>query len=193
MKTITVKQPWASLMFINNGYEPKNIENRTWPTKYRGKVLIHAGAKILRPQQCNFTDDQNDNIRGDMRYRLLHSDFPTSAIIGSVEIVDCVINHESIWAEKSDSRLDQAKKWIDKPIYNWVLANPVLFAKPIPAKGKLSFWDYPIEVCHICGQPAEYECKICGEFHCEKCQAKYDQFTQIDFDCCSQCADSRTL
>lgn len=48
-----------------------------------------------------------------------------SAIIGSVMIVDCVVNHPSVWAEKG--------------VYNWVLSNAVLFSEPIPAKGKLSF------------------------------------------------------
>ena len=30
-----------------------------------------------------------------------------------------------------------------KPIYNWVLANPVVYDKPIlNVKGKLSFWEF---------------------------------------------------
>lgn len=41
MKTISIKQPWASL--IVEGV--KDIENRTWRTKFRGRVLVHAGAK----------------------------------------------------------------------------------------------------------------------------------------------------
>ena len=40
MKAISIKQPWASL--IAHGI--KDIENRTWRTNYRGRVLIHAGA-----------------------------------------------------------------------------------------------------------------------------------------------------
>lgn len=39
MKAITIKQPWASL--IVSGL--KDIENRTWKTNFRGRVLIHAG------------------------------------------------------------------------------------------------------------------------------------------------------
>ena len=30
----------------------------------------------------------------------------------------------------------------NKPIYNWAASNPILFDVPIPAKGKLSFWDF---------------------------------------------------
>jgi hypothetical protein len=167
MKAITVKQPWASL--IVEGI--KDIENRTWKTNFRGRVLIHAGRSILRPQECNFTDVQWDSIRGDMRYDILHSDLPSGAIIGSVEIVDCVINHTSIWAEKfhktefcpecgckeytNENFIGKGYRncttcgqewWTDvnynKPIYNWVLANPIKFNEPIPCKGALSFWDY---------------------------------------------------
>lgn len=38
MKIITVKEPWASK--ILNG--EKTIETRTWKTKHRGKILLHA-------------------------------------------------------------------------------------------------------------------------------------------------------
>ena len=38
MKVITIKQPWASLACLGI----KDIENRTWATKIRGTVLIHA-------------------------------------------------------------------------------------------------------------------------------------------------------
>ena len=36
MKAISLKQPWANL--VASGC--KTIETRTWPTKYRGKILI---------------------------------------------------------------------------------------------------------------------------------------------------------
>lgn len=39
MKALSIRQPWAWL--IVNGH--KDIENRNWPTRYRGPVLIHAG------------------------------------------------------------------------------------------------------------------------------------------------------
>lgn len=58
------------------------------------------------------------------------NDLPFGAITGSVEIIDCVVNHPSIWAEER--------------VYNWVLANPIIFESPIEnVKGKLSFWEYP--------------------------------------------------
>ena len=70
----------------------------------------------------------------------MFGNMPFGSIIGSVEIVGCSINHPSIWAEKTDT---DNKGYYENPIYNWVLANPILFPEPIPAKGKLSFWEYP--------------------------------------------------
>ena len=42
MKVLTLKQPWASL--VANGY--KVYEFRSWKTKYRGEILIHAGCGV---------------------------------------------------------------------------------------------------------------------------------------------------
>lgn len=177
MKTISIKQPWANL--ICSGLKP--IENRTWATKFRGLVLVHASAKF---DYSIFRQDTDSEI---WEAFIKSSNYSTGAIIGSVEIVDCVVNHPSIWAEKSGPKpIDYLTQ-----TYNWVLANPVLFAKPITnVKGKLSFWEYPIELCHVCGQPTELICEVCEKPYCEKHSAKYDQFTQIDFDCCSECAES---
>lgn len=123
-KAISIKQPYAIL----EAQGIKNIENRTWATKYRGRVYIHASAK----PQCSFfiealTKEQQDYL---IKSKLIHTIERglCSAIIGHVDIIDCVENHTSIWALPNH--------------YHWVLANPVLFDEPIlDVKGKLSFWN----------------------------------------------------
>ena len=135
-KCITVKQPWASL--IVEGI--KDIENRTWKTNFRGRILIHAGQNKLSPVRV-----LNEQQKAIVKSRMLWNECclpETGAIIGSVEIVDCVINHPSIWAEKTD--LDSIHNHMFDPFYtyNWVLANPIKLDTPIPCKGKLSFWDF---------------------------------------------------
>ena len=54
MKAISIRQPWAWL--VVHGY--KDVDNRTWATKHRGPILIHAG-KALDPCEClgNCSDD----------------------------------------------------------------------------------------------------------------------------------------
>lgn len=146
MKTITIKQPWASL--IVHGI--KDVENRTWKTNYRGRVLIHAASKlaIKRSLFCNILPFDVPEIRLNWYEWAWKKDYTTSAIIGSVEIVDCVINHPSIWSEKTEMMRTQILDEFvlvpkNKPIYNWVLANPILFEEPIlNVKGHLSFWNY---------------------------------------------------
>ena len=39
MKTLTIRQPWASLIAVG----VKTIETRSWSTRYRGPLAIHAG------------------------------------------------------------------------------------------------------------------------------------------------------
>lgn len=154
-KALTVKQPWSFL--ICSGI--KDIENRTWkcPQKYIGqRVLIHASgdkklnlSTLTREQYndaCDKFDWNSTTVKPVDRW-------DRSAIIGSVEIVDCVINHPSIWAEKSNPiSFDEYGYPLEyeKKIYNWVVADPILFEEPIlNVKGKLGFWDYDL--------PEEYE------------------------------------
>ena len=41
MKALTIRQPWASLIALG----VKTIETRSWPTRYRGPIAIHAGLR----------------------------------------------------------------------------------------------------------------------------------------------------
>jgi hypothetical protein len=167
MKALSIKQPWASL--IAHGI--KDIENRTWKTHFRGRIYIHASAKGT---DVDFTLEQTASLFSNEIWNPetgFIKDFSTvSAIIGEVEIIDCVINHESIWAEKTDfSQEDPTSIW------NWVLANPVIYKKPIlNVNGKLSFWfpDNNIVECIGCSQKFDSELMQeddGGEKFCSEC------------------------
>lgn len=186
MKAISVQQPWASL--IVHGI--KDIENRTWQTKFRGKVYIHATAKESGALYELLNDKQIEKMNNhwtDSPY----PNRPLSAIIGEVDIVDCVINHPSIWAEKTPYReeddfmdeKDERNYYKNilpniKPIYNWVLANPVLYEKPIlNVKGALSFWEPEdcLQECIACGEHLKLDDTVCddgGEYYHQEC---YDE------------------
>lgn len=55
-------------------------------------------------------------------------------------------------------------------------------------------WLHWLEVakCHICGNQnkEEWVCERCDQIYCESCSAKYDCFSQIDYNCCSNCVDN---
>ena len=128
MKAITIKQPWASL--IVHGI--KDVENRSWKTNYRGRIYIHAGSdknvfpriRLLSNEQLSICVEKCEIVELEEA-----DDSSFSAIIGEVDIIECVKGHSSIWAEEG--------------VYNWVLANPVRYDHPIlNVKGKQSFWNY---------------------------------------------------
>lgn len=124
MKVLSVKEPWASLIV----YGVKDIENRSWNTKLRGRILIHASKTSLGWNSLN--NDQMEAFRKSDKFSVVT--MYQGAIIGSVEIVDCVKNNSSIWA--------------DKGCYNWILKNPVLFKEPIgEVSGKLGLWNFDIK------------------------------------------------
>lgn len=129
MKALTIKQPYAQL--IVDGI--KDIENRTWPTIRRGKVLIHVSQFKIK-SETNFynivTPEQWNNLPGYMTDDIADDNFVRSAIIGEIEIVDCIKDSKSIWALPDH--------------WHWIIANPVRYEQPIlNVKGALSFWDYP--------------------------------------------------
>ena len=147
MKAISIKNPWATLIFHG-----KDIENRTWKTSFRGTVLVHASGKPIGKITDLLAQDQFDSLNvnrfaPEWLQLLMACRYTNSAIIGTIDIVDCVVNHPSIWAEKTNP-IDFDEYLFpkyNKPIYNWVLSNHVKFEKPIlNVKGKLSLWDYPI-------------------------------------------------
>jgi len=159
MRSISIKQPLASLIVTPREDNPnlgiKDIENRTWKTNFRGTVLIHASSKPANNfiDTHQFLTDEQFEMAFDNNFSLGH----LSAIIGKVDIVDCVINHPSIWAEKCHESIVLDENLMPKKIihtyypivWNWVLANPVLFDKPIlNVKGKLSFWDFELPCEH---------------------------------------------
>lgn len=85
---LSIREPWAGLVALGL----KRIENRNWPTKYRGPFLIHAGKAL---------DIDADWSIKQALHPVAGSTFLTSpaqrevmalrgGIIGMAEIVDCV-------------------------------------------------------------------------------------------------------
>ena len=88
MKAITIKQPWASL--IATGL--KDIVNRSWKTNYRGRVLVHAAASPVKEGLAALNNKQLFDLMQRENWETEFENLPNGAIVGSVEIVDCVQN-----------------------------------------------------------------------------------------------------
>ncbi len=77
------RQPWAWLI-LNAG---KDIENRSWPTQLRGRILIHAPKTMTRAEYECATDRLW--ARGGPVIDLpAFETLPLGGIVGSAEIVD---------------------------------------------------------------------------------------------------------
>ena len=123
MKCLTVKQPWASL--IVNGY--KSYEFRSWKTKYRGKILIHAGMSLEKEYVDKFKEYNLEYIKG--------------AIIGEAEIVDCILV-DKVFDNNLKNENDIVYGGEHVGLYAWKLDNIKKYEEPIYVKGKLSLWEY---------------------------------------------------
>lgn len=87
MKALSIQQPWAWL--IVNGH--KDVENRDWPTRMRGRIWIHAGKK--------FDDEGYAFITRSFPHIELppRAAFPRGGIVGQATITDCVTGYNSPW------------------------------------------------------------------------------------------------
>ena len=94
MKALSIRQPWAWL--ICKGY--KDIENRDWGTGFRGRIYVHAG-KIPDDDAWDFVEDRLDYKVWDAIWdkTWLDRNLTKGAVIGEVDIVDCVSKSESRW------------------------------------------------------------------------------------------------
>lgn len=97
MKALTVRQPWASLIIAG----VKDVENRTWRTSYRGRLLIHAG-------RGRDTCDHE-----------VPDDLPGGVILGSVTLLDCVRDHPSPWS------IPASWHWLLGDVQPWARPVPV--------------------------------------------------------------------
>lgn len=118
MKALSILQPWAWLIV----YGPKDVENRTWSTPFRGEFLVHAGKGFDRKGY-----DFVRATRPDIQMPLSHQ-FQRGGVVGIATVTDCVTAMNS--------------EWFYGP-HGFVLTDrkPLSF---FPFRGQLSWFDIPL-------------------------------------------------
>lgn len=116
MKCLTLIQPWASLIVDGR----KKIETRSWPTKHRGPMGIHAGAKVDTAACIDFGYDP--------------ATIPTGVILCIVVVIDCV---------RFPSPLAPPDRYGDfaPGRYGWILGKVRRLTHPLHMKGALGLWN----------------------------------------------------
>lgn len=160
MKALTLTQPWATLVAIG----AKRIETRSWATKYRGPLAIHAAKSFPREARQLCTTDpflhallQSGSTNVDLHGNL--SDLPLGCVIAICELTNCIAipMRETSRPEQADSRispmLTQMFVMIPPPEpelsfgdysfgrYAFVLSD-IYLVDPVPAKGSLGLWEW---------------------------------------------------
>ena len=123
MKTLTIKQPWADAIV----HGTKRTENRRWTTRYRGRLLIHAGAAY--DQVARYIIDQDDR-----------ADWPDvrGALIAIATLTDV---HPASgccqpWGESGSD------------VFHWTLTDVHALPEPVVCPGRLGLWTPPGDVLH---------------------------------------------
>ncbi len=126
LKVLTLRQPWATL--VAEGI--KKYEFRSWKTKYRGKVLIHAGTGI----------DKEDM----KKYENMNLEFPSRKIIAIVEIEDCLELNEQLNKKIiTENNIAYGNKV--RTGYAWKLKNIKKLDYDKEVNGQLGLWNYNLE------------------------------------------------
>lgn len=115
MLALSIRQPWASMIILGH----KTIENRSWDTKVRGEILIHAG------QEYDYAGHQFIAYNFP-EINLPHSgSFQRGGIIGKTNLEGVITESDSKW-------------FFGK--FGFVLSDPTVVPFK-PVKGQLSFFE----------------------------------------------------
>ena len=125
MKALTIKQPWATLIMQGD----KRFEFRSWQTKYRGDLLIHAGKDIDKEAMKRLA-------------KYLPEELPYGKILGKVKLVDCIKMSPEFKELLLKENSDIYTKSSFQENYGWQVTDIEVFENPIDAKGHLSLCEY---------------------------------------------------
>lgn len=166
MKALTIWQPWASL--IAGGV--KQYETRSWATKYRGPIAIHAAVKDPNKLPLMGKGALERIVREEIAAGRCPTwcSMPLGAVIATAELVNVwhIVYHpgpdvnqarhidigaESLTEDKHDPHFGDYFVPAEKEIalgdwrpgrYAWELGNVKILPEPIPVKGKQGLWTF---------------------------------------------------
>ena len=124
MKALTIWQPYAQAIALGL----KKFETRSWSTKHRGKIAIHASVKSLSTELKLLAD----------RYNITNVSF--GKIIVVADLTDCILITEDFIKTQSQSELDLGNWHIGN--YAWKLENIQILTPPQKATGKQGLWNW---------------------------------------------------
>lgn len=132
MKAITLTQPWATLVAIG----AKRTETRSWSTRYRGPLAIHAAKGWTSDVVHVFFSEPYRKVLSDAGYNLF-SLLPRGVIVATCVLRDCVPTSKF----QGEDFLDSAFGDFTSGRFAWLLGDVKPLDEPIIARGALGLWD----------------------------------------------------
>ncbi|HEY9825220.1 MAG TPA: ASCH domain-containing protein [Stenomitos sp.] len=148
MKIITLWQPYASLI----AYGLKGYETRSWGTKYRGPIAIHAAARKMTKADIDTWETAFDIAvaYGPIEEFPFASELPLGKIVAVADLTNCLSMAEGF---SSDIHIDiREVSDLEQYCGNWELGriawqlDNVRRVKPLPFKGQQGLRDLPEDV-----------------------------------------------
>jgi len=147
MQAISLTQPWAQLVVLG----AKRVETRSWPTRYRGEIAIHASKGFPKPAKEIVQHEWIYGFALDP-HGFFVDNLPLGAIIGTVEITDCLPTEKADEIGLYSHHAEWAFGDYGAGRYMWLLTNPCMFDTPMPCKGALKIWTVPSTYHIVDGQ-----------------------------------------
>jgi activating signal cointegrator 1 len=145
MKTLSLSQPWATLVVLGI----KRLETRSWQTSYRGPLVIHASKKLPGAAHALC---RREPVLSLLRNAGIDSSLslPLGAVVGVVELLDCVrveeMDLDALPAtELAPARLELALGDFSPGRWVWRLGESIRLGKPIPSSGQLGVFELPLD------------------------------------------------
>jgi hypothetical protein len=150
MKTLTITQPWATLVAIG----AKRIETRSWSTSYRGQLAIHAAKGFPKWAQETCREEP---FHGALRMaQIFCPALPLGAVVAVCRLVSCLPTREL--QENRTIQMDPDAGCDDFHLtdherafgdyapgrWAWLLAD-VRLITPVDARGALGLWNWEAE------------------------------------------------
>lgn len=147
MKAITVCQPWA--WAIAQGY--KRVDNRTWQTRYRGPILIHAGRErtkyagvwqhLRSAEFAAAAKRPRDKALASVPWPT-PEEVPYGAIVAVAKLIECV-HWNTVLALPIQYQALRCHPFAAGP-WCWLLGD-IEAIEPMPARGQRGLWEWPGE------------------------------------------------
>jgi hypothetical protein len=129
MKVLSLTEPCATLI----KEKKKLIETRSFKTKYRGELYIHASSTAI-PKEWR----EDSELMSLVRDIPLHFGY----VICKCKLIDCIYMDEDFVNKIKKSKQEYICGKYEIGRYAWILEDIEPLKQPIKAKGQLNIWDY---------------------------------------------------